>query len=147
MFKISGSPGLSEGLFREHDEKLPVHPVTRNLTVLPSGQPSADPMAGLTSPRMRLLIDQARSEFDWVIIDTPPVALLTDANLLASMVDGAILVVRAGETPYDMVQRAVAALGPGRMLGVVLNGADANNRAYGYDYYSSYHTAPPASSK
>ena len=53
-------------------------------------------MAALTSDRMRRLIDEAREAFDWVIIDTPPVGLLTDAHLLSSMVDGAVLVVKAG---------------------------------------------------
>ena len=81
-------------------------------------------MAGLTSERMRRLIDEAREAFDWVIIDTPPVGLLTDANLLASMVDGAVLVVKAGSTPYDLVKRAVDAIGRERLLGVVLNRAD-----------------------
>ena len=72
---------------------------------------------------MQRLIDEAREAFDWVIIDTPPVGLLTDANLLASMVDGAVLVVKAGSTPYDLVKRAVDAIGPSKLLGVVLNRA------------------------
>ena len=80
-------------------------------------------MAGLTSDRMRRVIDEAREAFDWVIVDTPPVGLLTDANLLASMVDGAVLVVKAEHTPYQLVQRAVDALGRNRILGVVLNRA------------------------
>ena len=70
---------------------------------------------------MRRLIDEAREAFDWVIIDTPPVGLLPDANLLAAMVDGVVLVVKAGSTPYDLVKRAVDAIGRDRMLGVVLN--------------------------
>ena len=56
-------------------------------------------MGGLTSSRMRHLLDEARETFDWVIIDTPPVGLLPDAHLLAAMVDGAVLVVGAGMTP------------------------------------------------
>jgi hypothetical protein len=64
----------------------------------------ADPMAGLTSVWMQRLISEAREEFDWVIIDTPPVGLMTDANLLAAMADGVVLVVKAGATPYQMVK-------------------------------------------
>ena len=147
IFKISASPGLSEGLHAGGDGKLPVHQVSRTLTVLPAGQSTSDPMAGLTSPRMRQLIDEAKSEFDWVIIDTPPVGLLTDASLLASIVDGAILVVRAGETPFDLVQRAVQAIGASRLLGVVLNAATASGHGYGYKYYSRYDSVAAPTSR
>jgi Mrp family chromosome partitioning ATPase len=114
--------------------------VSAKLTILPAGRPSNDPMAGLTSKRMRHLIDDARDAFDWVIIDTPPIGLLPDANLLGSMVDGAILVVRADVTPYDLVQRSVEALGRERLLGVVLNGTTARSAGRGYyKYYNHYY--------
>ena len=145
VFQISGSPGLSEGLAADGGGHLPVHRVSKNLTVLPAGQPSSDPMAGLTSARMRHLIEEARGEFGWVIIDTPPVGLLADANLLGAMADGTILVVRAGQTSYGLVQRAVETIGRSRLLGVVLNGATARARSYGYDYYNSYHMPTPPS--
>ncbi len=68
-----------------------------------------------------------------MIIDTPPVVLLPDANLLGAMVDGAVLVVKAGSTPYQLVERAVAALGRDRILGVVLNQAEqTRHSSYGY---------------
>jgi Mrp family chromosome partitioning ATPase len=91
---------------------------------------------------MRQLLEEARGAFDWVIVDTPPVALLPDANLLSAMVDGAVLVVRAETTPWDLAQRAVAAIGRERLLGVVLNGATAEAASdyYGYDYYSAPQT-------
>jgi protein-tyrosine kinase len=141
VFGINGSPGLSEGLMSETEQKLPLHQVTSRLTILPAGRPSSDPMAGLTSARMRRLIDEAREAFGWVIIDTPPIGLLPDANLLAAMVDGTILVVKAGGTPYDLVKRAVAAIGPDRMLGVVLNRAQEMPHKYGYGYYDYGHTS------
>ena len=91
------------------ERKLPARRISERLALLTGGQPNSDPMAGLTSERMRRLIHEARDAFDWVIIDTPPVAVLPDANLLSSMVDGAVLVVKAGSTPYDLVQRAIEA--------------------------------------
>ena len=57
-------------------------------------------------------------------IDTPPVGLMPDANLLAAMVDVAFVVVNAGHTPYPLVQKAVEAIGINRVLGVVLNRAE-----------------------
>jgi capsular exopolysaccharide synthesis family protein len=140
VFGMNGTPGLAEGLMAADGRKLSIHQVSSNLTILPAGKPNNDPMAGLTSVRMRQLIDEARAAFDWVIIDTPPVGLLTDASLLVAMADGAVLVVEAGSTPYDLVKRAVDAIGASRVLGVVLNRAvvTARTYGYGYGYYGGY---------
>jgi Mrp family chromosome partitioning ATPase len=138
---------LSDGLVGSVDRKVPVHQVSSRLGILAAGRPTSDPIAGLTSLRMKRLLDEARSSFDWVIVDTPPVTLLTDANLLSAMVDGAVIVVRAGATPWELVRRAVAAVGPDRLLGVVLNGATAesHNDYYGYGYGYGYYAAAPKS--
>jgi capsular exopolysaccharide synthesis family protein len=143
VFRIPGSPGLVEGLNSETEPRLPLHQVSARLTILTAGNPSNDPMAGLTSPRMRRLLDEARESFDWVIIDTPPVGLLTDAALLGAMADGTVMVVKAKSTPHDLVKRAIDALGVDRLLGVVLNRADEPHAKYGYKsaYYNSYQTA------
>jgi len=144
LFRIRTGAGLTEGLAPSGSElKVPVHQISSRLGILPAGRPTSNPIASLTSSRMRRLLDEARGSFDWVIVDTPPVALLTDANLLSAMVDGAVLVVRAESTPWDLVQRAAAAIGQDRMLGVVLNGATAEAAAdyYGYDYYTTPQTS------
>jgi capsular exopolysaccharide synthesis family protein len=142
IFKVRGAPGLNEGLTAPDEPKLPLHDVSPRLTILPAGMPNSDPMAGLTSRRMQGLIDEAREAFAWVIIDTPPVGLLTDANLLASMVDGVVLVVKAGSTPYDLVKRAVDTIGPSKLLGVVLNQAHGSLGKYSYQYSDYYHKVP-----
>jgi capsular exopolysaccharide synthesis family protein len=139
IFALDATPGLCEGLLAPDDRKLPLHRVTSHLTVLTAGAATSNPMAALISDRMRRLIDEARETFDWIIIDTPPIGLLSDASLLSQMADGAILVVKAGATPYDLVQRAVSAIGKERVLGVVLNRAEAPN-AGGYKYHSYYET-------
>jgi protein-tyrosine kinase len=143
VFGMNGSPGLAEGLHSQEEPQLLLHKVSSRLSILPAGKPSPDPMAALTSDRMRRLIDEAKEAFDWIIIDTPPVGLLTDANLLAAMVDGALLVVHAGSTPYDQVKRAVEAIGAGKLLGVVLNRVNyqPNVYQYGYEYYGHSHSA------
>src|SRR5207244_3220025 len=91
------------------------------LSLLTAGRADSDPMSGLTSDRMRQIIVEAAASFDWVIIDTPPIGLLPDANLLAAMADAALLVVRAGSTPHGLIRRAADALDRNRILGVVLN--------------------------
>ena len=119
-------------------ESPPLVQVTPRLTLLTAGEPNADPLGGLTSDRMRQLLNEARDAFDFVIIDTPPVGLLTDANLLAGMVDVALLVVRATSTPFDLVKRASEAIGRHRSAGVVLNRAEAQH-SHKSDYYTDYY--------
>jgi protein-tyrosine kinase len=151
VFGITDELGLSDGLSAPDERPLTLHQVTQRLTVLPGGKPISDPMAGLTSDRMRRLIEEARDAFDWVIIDTPPVGILTDANLLASMVDGAVLVVKAEATPYPLVQRAIDVLGRNRILGIVLNRATAPTQGSYNSYYHYYNTGqrqlPPSEKK
>jgi capsular exopolysaccharide synthesis family protein len=138
MFGLSPSPGLADVLTSGIGNRLPVHHVTPNLWVLAAGTVVADPMNLLVSPAMKQLLDDAREAFDWVIVDTPPIAVLPDANLLSAMIDTALLVVSAQSTPYPMVQRAVDAIGPQKVIGVVLNRAEqigpTAQYAYGYAY-------------
>ena len=136
VFQVPNSAGLMEGLTSHEDQQLPLVKISSFLTLLTAGRPSPDPMRALSSERMRRILQEAAARYDWVIIDTPPVAMLPDANLLASMVDGAVLVVRAASTPYRLVQKAVHALGRDRILGVVLNRAEsAAEESYYYDAY------------
>jgi capsular exopolysaccharide synthesis family protein len=143
VFQVPGAPGLSDGLITADDPKLPLHRVSERLAILPAGRPTSDPIGALTSERMRRLIDEAREVFDWVVIDTPPVGLLTDASLLSSMADGVVLVVKAESTPLDMVVRAVHAIGRERVIGTVLNRASEQPNRTSYDYYKYYSQAEP----
>ncbi len=101
-------------------------------------------MSKLTSDRMKRVLAEAAEAFDWVIIDTPPVGILTDAKLLAAMVDSALLVVRAGRTSSALIQRAVDAIGRNKIIGVVLNRVDPRRMMGGdYSYYHSYYYGSP----
>lgn len=131
--------GLSEALRAATEQKLALVPLAPTLTLLPAGQPIANSLEALTSPRMKQILDEAVTRFDWVILDAPPVGLTADARLLTQMVDGSLFVVRAGETQYDEVQKAIDALGRDQILGVVLNGVDEGLTG---EYY--YHAASGA---
>ncbi|MPY87927.1 MAG: polysaccharide biosynthesis tyrosine autokinase [Luteitalea sp.] len=133
IFQVPNVSGLNEALQAAADEKLSTLRVSDTLTLLPAGRPNADPMSSLTSERMRSIIDEASARFDWVILDTPPVGLLADGNLLADMVDGALLVILAERTPYKVVSKAVEVVGRDRILGVVLNGVKALEENEYYD--------------
>jgi len=144
MFQLRNEHGLVDSLRQTEGGRLPVHMVSRNLWVLPAGRPTSDPMSGLVSDAMKQLLADAAEQFDWVIVDTPPVALMPDANLLAGMIDTALLVVSANSTPYPLVQRAAAAIGTSRILGVILNrSTSALEQEYGYyGYYDRASRTP-----
>lgn len=138
MFQVPNLSGLNDGLRSAEDHKIPLLRLTDNLSILTAGRPDRDPMSVLSSDRMRRVLQEASTRFDWVIIDTPPVALLTDAHLLASLVDAVVLVVQAGKTPLSAINKAVEAVGRERILGIVLNRADHASVYHAYDYYGSY---------
>jgi protein-tyrosine kinase len=146
MFVLPATEGLTDSLLTPRTGRLPVHQVTPTLWVLSSGRVLPDPMSMLASPQMKQLLDDARDSFDWVVVDTPPIAVLPDANLLSAMIDTALLVVSAQSTPYSMVQRAVRAIGPNHILGVVLNRADHGGMPvynYGNSRYQQQGAAEP----
>jgi capsular exopolysaccharide synthesis family protein len=126
VFGIPNTTGLSDGLVA-HDKRLQLVQVTPQLSVLPGGNPDVNSMAGLISERMRAVLKEAADRFDWVIVDSPPVGLISDARIMADLVDGVILVIGAGSTPYQAIERAVEELGRDRILGTVLNKIEQGN--------------------
>jgi len=142
MFQLPNEQGLVDSLRRSDGGRVPARAVLPNLWVLTAGRPTSDPMSGLVSDAMKQLLAEAAEQFDWVIVDTPPVALMPDANLLAGMIDTALLVISANTTPYPLVQRAAAAIGMSRILGVVLNRASQSALENEYGYYGYYDRAP-----
>ena len=140
LLDIANVSGLNEALKNPRQSKATLLAVSPRLSVLPAGRPNPDPMGPLTSRRMAQILDKAAAHFDWVVVDTPPVVLLPDTNLLAAMVDVAVLVIEAGSTSYDLIDRAVSALGRDRVLGVVLNGVEDIKGDYDHSYYPTPRT-------
>jgi capsular exopolysaccharide synthesis family protein len=133
LFNLPAGPGLAEYLIGSAELKdvmkfLPDH----HLTVIPAGTPPANPSELLGSTAMRRMLDQLRTRFDRVILDTPPVLPLADVAVLAPMVDGALLVVRAGYTPKPAIENALRAFDSSRLLGIVLN-ESGMEQDYRYD--------------
>jgi capsular exopolysaccharide synthesis family protein len=131
--------GLSEALRVNSSEPSFVE-LSSRLRLLPAGRADGSLLAGLTSERMQRLLTEYAAAFDWVLLDSPPVGLMPDANLVARLTDGVVFVIGAGSTPFPLVQRAIAELGPENIIGTVLNRVDpASIPATGYyqDYYGS----------
>ncbi len=121
-FRLPNDRGLADSL---RDGSVPaLYEVRPRLSLMPAGRPTVDPMSLLTAPRMRALVKAAATRFDWVLLDTAPVAALADADLLSDVVDGVLLVVAADRTGYRLAERAAKELGRDRILGVVLNGVE-----------------------
>jgi len=137
MFGLPSGPGLAE-VMRAADSPLPLVDVSPYLSVLTAGRADATLMAQLASDRFRSVIKDASASFDWVLIDTPPVGLLPDAQLVARVSDGVLFVIAAGSTPYELVQHGIAELGADRIVGTVLNRVEARTLAAN-DYYGRYY--------
>ena len=129
--------GLADVL-RVERGPISVLQVTPRLSILPAGRLDASPMAGLTSDRMRKLLDQSAAEFDWVLLDAPPVAGMPDASLVAGLTRAVLFIIEAGGTQYRLVERAMTELGREYIVGTVLNRVQDHNiptSAYFDKYY------------
>ena len=129
---LTGHVDLPEGI-------LPV-PGVQNLSVVPCGPIPPNPVELLSSPLAAGLLGRLRGEFEYVILDSPPLLSVADARTLSTLSDAVVLVVRAYETPYDAVRRARSLLydAGARILGVALNDVDVRKSGYGYGYYYRY---------
>lgn len=137
VLRISNRTGLVSVLAEnvEPDGAIAATPLP-DLWAVTSGPFSPNPSGLLVSPGMVRLLEVARSRFDYVILDSPPVGAVSDAILLGSLTDGVVLCVRACKTPREQVQRTRDKLLQSNVpvLGVLLNAAPDVNDGYGYRY-------------
>jgi capsular exopolysaccharide synthesis family protein len=135
---FSGEPKGLQGLQQVLDRDLPLSDAVwtvegSSLDVLLAGAEGSvgDRMSGR---RMSEILAEARSAYEIVVIDSPPMDLLASSRSLAARSDGVVLVVRAGQTKKRSLEKALATLGPQKVLGIVLNGLRISRRGYrGYD--------------
>jgi capsular exopolysaccharide synthesis family protein len=131
------TPGLTDYLRGEADERAIIQRgAEENLCFIPGGSEVPNPGELLLGEKMIRLLDMVTPAFDFVILDSPPATLVHDPSLLADLCDGVLFVVRAGETNFELAERAVAEFREKNLLGVVLNGVE-EQEAYG-QYYSHY---------
>ncbi|MBQ5480860.1 MAG: CpsD/CapB family tyrosine-protein kinase [Clostridia bacterium] len=132
---LTGNATVEDALIQFED--LGIH-------VLTAGAVPPNPSEMLSAEPMQKLVEDLKGAFDYVILDTPPVSVVTDAAILGRYADGALLCVRSDFAPKETVQLAkerLTAVGV-RILGVVLTGFDAKNdhksSAYSYTYEYEY---------
>ena len=111
MLSVSGRFGLSHLLTRDLPLNKAVYdtPIPK-LQYIPAGDPAENPAELLGSKQMEDLLDVLRAEYDFVVLDTPPILYVHDAGILSSSVDGIVYVIKLGVTPRDRVTRGLEIL-------------------------------------
>lgn len=134
-------PGLSHLLSARNGlEEVLLETDVENLHLIMAGRVPPNPAELLSNARMQKLIEICREEYDYVIVDCPPINLVVDAAIVAPLCDGIVMVVASGNVPYRLAQGAVDQLQATGcpILGAVLNMVDQKNDKYYYrkGYYS-----------
>src|SRR5882724_3481896 len=135
----SARPGLAEYLLGENDEfGIMQRGAMENLFFIPSGRSISNPAELVANGRLKILLNRVEALFDWIIIDAPPAVPVSDASLLANYCDGVVMVVRSNATPVDMARKARQEFRDKQLVGVVLNGIEADSSPYNQYYYGAY---------
>jgi Mrp family chromosome partitioning ATPase len=101
-----------------------------------AGKHVSSPAELVANGRLKFFMNRVEGLFDWIVIDSPPAVTVSDASLLANFCDGVLLVVRSTVTPFDIARKARMEFGDKQLLGVVLNGVDAESSPYSHNYYA-----------
>lgn len=135
-FRISNNRGLSDVIIDRDKLNKCIQKRTEYLDILTAGKIPPNPSEMLGSEAMSSLLDELSNIYDVIILDSPPVLAVTDAQILSTKSDGVVLVVRAEKTKKDTVIAAKGVLDKvnANILGTVLNGGDKNKDTYYYYY-------------
>lgn len=137
-FKVQNRVGLTNILMHQSsiEDAIQGTRISENLTIITSGPIPPNPSELLASSAMKDLIDSVSDFFDVVLIDTPPLSAVTDAQILSSCVGGVVIVVRAYETKKESLAKTKKILEHvnANILGVVLHGVDSSESP-SYYYY------------
>ena len=130
-------PGLVDAIL-SHDLKLadvarPCGPL--NLAIVTAGVFSDTPYELLRSPRLGDLLDEARRNYDYVVLDTPPLVPIPDARVVSKWVDSFLLVVCANKTPRKLLEESLNLMDPQKVIGLVFNNDNRPRTTYD-DYYT-----------
>ena len=141
IFNLSNTMGMTNLLVGQVDIQSVEQKAGSDLTVITSGPIPPNPSELLGSTMMKNLLNEFKKQYDIVLIDAPPVGIVTDAAILSTIVDGTILVVASGRTEIDGAKRAKQLLENvgARILGVAMTMIPVSKKGYyGYQYNSYY---------
>lgn len=138
VFSMQNDKGLSNYLTGNISENI-IHKIAgEEIFAVTSGTIPPNPSDLVGSKKLKLLVEKMTENFDFILIDSPPVQSVTDSLALTQIVDGTVVVVRAGETTYEMIESGLKKLKDVQchFLGFVLNGLSKSHGAGAY--YSGY---------
>jgi capsular exopolysaccharide synthesis family protein len=141
LFNLSNTRGLSNLLIEDNGvDKVIQQSGIEDLHILTSGLKPPNPSELLSSGKMKKFVEMSKKYYDYIILDTPPVGVVTDAQLVSQYSDGGILVTASGQVEIESAIRAKELLEKvnAKILGVVLNKVDADS-GNGYRYYNYYY--------
>ena len=144
MFDVDNKKGLSSVLTGQSFDENVHKKVYQTLDVLTSGPMPPNPSELLGSKNMEKFLSNVKDLYDYVILDTSPINVVTDAMLLSKITTGIMLVVRQNVSTYDEIDRAIESINfvEGNILGVVINSVEENNTKYGRKYGYAYKSNP-----
>lgn len=132
------TPGLSDYLQGEADEYAVIQQNSNaNLFFIPGGKSVQNADELIANGRFKLLIERLSPVFDWIVIDSPAAIPVSDASRIAGFCDGVLMVVKAGETPFPMAQKARKEFQKKSLVGVVLNRVEVRATYSRYYHYGS----------
>lgn len=137
IFKISNIQGVSDYLIGQVALNEVIHSIDPYLDILTSGTIPPNPSELLGSKNMEQFLNRMRKEYDYILLDAPPVMAVTDAQVLSTLSSGVILVVASGKAQRELAKRSkelLEAVGA-KIVGAVLTCIDVKNTQYGYYHY------------
>jgi capsular exopolysaccharide synthesis family protein len=147
QFGLDRIAGLSEWLQGEPRPMTNMYQLEGpGFWLLPAGRAPENPLELMQSGRLAELMEQLSAQFDWILIDSPPVLPLADTSVWTRMCDGILLVAREGKTEKRQLQRGLEALDQNKLLGVVLNSSTNTDHSNYYQRYGPKAPQPPRTS-
>jgi succinoglycan biosynthesis transport protein ExoP len=133
-FPVMESRGLGNLLFNPEDNLAKYTRTVDNLSILPGGGHVEHPLTLLASPKLGVLMTRLRDQFEYIIVDSPPIMPVADGLILRGITDQVLIVVRAGYTARAVLRRALNSLDTSHLAGVILNDFDIRHSRYAYAY-------------
>ena len=138
IFTLSNEKGISNVLAQQYPVEKAIYSVEENVDVMVCGMIPPNPLDLLGSTKMKTLIEKIKERYDYILIDTPPVMAVADAQVLSSLCHGVLLVVAQGKTQKAALTRTkqlIEGVG-GELIGVVFTSVNIRDKLrYGYHYY------------
>lgn len=135
-FNISGSEGLTDCLAYNKNVESVIRKYNENLDILPAGNIPPNPVELVSSLKLEKMLKELKEKYDYIIIDTTPLEIVADAQILSSKVDGTIIVTRQGKTnKYRLLEckKCVEQVG-GKIIGITINRYKMSEKIYSYSW-------------